>query len=202
MSKRRIVVYDRMTADGYFAGADGNLNWAVPDDKLEQSAMDSLPRADTILFGRVTYEQFEGFWPHAIDDPRTAKDPHVAGRQSPAIRAIGMWINEATKIVFSKTRKDVAWQNSRLLREIDPREIETMKQQPGKDIMVFGSGSIVSQLTKHGLVDEYQFVVNPVLLGSGRPLLGGVQKSVRLHLINLEKYASGNVLLRYAPKFE
>ena len=73
-----------------------------------------------------------------------------------------------------------------------------MKKQPGKDMMIFGSGSIVSQLTEHGLIDEYQFVVSPILLGSGRSLLSGVSKSSRLDLLEARKYPSGNVMLRYA----
>lgn len=111
---------------------------------------------------------------------------------------MGVWINEAPKLVFSRTRKEVTWKNSRLFHELDPREIEAIKKQPGGDIMVFGSGSIVSQLTEHGLVDEYQFVVNPILLGSGRPLLSGTSRSARLDLVESRKYPSGNVMLRYA----
>ena len=107
------------------------------------------------------------------------------------------WINETTKLVFSRSRKDVTWSNSRLLHELDPREIEAMKRQPGKDMMIFGSGSIVSQLTQHGLIDEYHFVVSPILLGSGRPLLGDVSKRLRLDLLEAKKYQSGNVMLRY-----
>ena len=109
-----------------------------------------------------------------------------------------VWINEATKLVFSKTRKDVTWKNSRRLAEFDPHEIEALKKQPGKDIMVFGSASIVSQLTEHGLIDEYHFVVTPTLLGSGRSLLSDVSKRSRLDLLEAKPYPSGNVRLRYA----
>ena len=94
--------------------------------------------------------------------------------------------------------KDVTWRNSRLLRELDPRAIETMKRQPGKDLIIFGSGSIVSQLTQYGLIDEYQFVVCPILLGSGQPLLSGVSKRLRLDLLEAKPLPSGDVMLRYA----
>jgi len=83
------------------------------------------------------------------------------------------------------------------LHALDPGEIETMKRQPGKDMIVFGSGSIVSQLTQHGLIDEYQFVVCPSLLGSGRSLLRGVSQHSRLDLLEAKAYPSGDVLLRY-----
>ena len=103
-----------------------------------------------------------------------------------------------TKLVFSRSLKDATWQNSRILHEFEPREIETMKRQPGKDMIVFGSGSIVTQLTQHGLIDEYQFVLCPILLGSGRPLLGDVSKNLRLELVEAKQYQSGDVMLRYA----
>jgi dihydrofolate reductase len=191
-------MFNRVTADGYFAAPDGNLNWVVPDDRLDSAGVEAIPSVDTILFGRRTYEMFERFWPHALDDSSTAADPHAAGRRSPTIRAMAIWINEATKLVFSRTLKEVTWRNSRLLHELDPREIDAMKRQPGKNMIVFGSGSLVSQLTQHGLIDEYQFVVNPILLGSGQPLFSGGSKSSALDLLEVSKYQSGNVMLRYA----
>ena len=197
-SMRRIVAFNRVSADGYFTGPDGKLDWVVPEPALDQAAAESLGGADTILFGRRTYEMFEAFWPHALDDSPTSPDPHAAGRRSPEIRAMAVWINEASKVVFSRTRTEVRWRNSRLVPELDPREVEAMKKQPGKDIMIFGSGSIVSPLAAHGLVDEYHFVVGPLLLGSGRPLVSGVAKSQRLDLLEARPFPSGNVRLRYA----
>jgi dihydrofolate reductase len=106
-----------------------------------------------------------------------------------------------TKLVFSRTLKDATWRNSRLLRKLDPREIETIKRQPGKDMIIFGSGSVVSQLTQQGLIDEYQFAVCPILLGSGRPLLSDVSKRLRLALLEAKALPSGDVMLRYVrPK--
>lgn len=195
---RRIVMFNRVTADGYFAGPDGKLDWFVPDDELDKGAADRMSEVDTMLLGRRTYDLFEGFWPQAVDDSTTAPDPHAAGRRTRDIRAMAIWINETPKLVFSRGRKEVTWKNSRLLPELDPRAVEAMKHQPGKDMIIFGSGSIVSQLTQHGLIDEYQFVVSPTLLGSGRPLLGGVPNSTRLDLLEAKQYRSGNVMLRYA----
>ena len=103
-----------------------------------------------------------------------------------------------TKLVFSRTLTSVRWHNSGLVSELDPREIETMKKQPGKDMIVFGSGSIVSQLTEYGLIDEYEFVVCPVLLGGGRALLSDVSKSVKLELRETKRFRSGDVMLRDA----
>jgi dihydrofolate reductase len=194
---RRIVAFNRVTADGYFTGPDGSLDWVVPEPEIDKEAGEGMSGTGAILFGRRTYEMFEGFWPHALDDSGTAPDPHAEGRRSPEMRAMAVWINEAEKVVFSRTRKDVTWNNSRLLHEFDPRQIEAMKGKAGPDMLIFGSGSIVSQLTEHGLVDEYRFVVGPVLLGRGRPLISGLPKSSRLDLLEAKPYPSGNVMLRY-----
>jgi dihydrofolate reductase len=195
---RRIVMFNRVSADGYFAAPDGNLDWVVPEEQLDKAGADSLSDSDTILFGRRTYEMFESFWPHALDDTATAADPHSAGRRSPEIRAMAVWINNATKLVVSKSRNEVSWKNSRLLRDVDPREIDDIKRQPGKTIMIFGSGSIVSQLTQHDLIDEYHFIVGPILLGGGQSLVTGVSKRSSLKLLEAKQYPSGNVALRYA----
>jgi dihydrofolate reductase len=197
-SARRILAFDWLTADGYFAGADGNLNWVVPDDEQAKAAARGVPAADTVLFGRRTYELFERFWRNALQDSGTAPDPHRPGQQSREHRVIAVWMNEATKLVFSRTLKEVTWNNARVVRDLDVDEIAAMKQRPGKDMMIFGSGSIASQLTEHGLIDEYHFVLSPILLGSGRPLLSRVSKSLKLDLLEAKAYPSGNVLLRYA----
>jgi len=194
---RRIVMFNWLTADGYFAGLDGSLEWVVPDEQQARAAAAAPQSFDTVIFGRVTYKRFEAFWRRAVDDSSDAPDPHRPGQRSREHRAIAIWLNETNKLVFSRTLKDVTWTNSRLLHELDPREVEAMKKQPGKDMMVFGSGSIVSQLTQHGLIDEYQFVVCPIFLGRGRLLLDGLSKSVRLELLEARKYQSGDVLLRY-----
>ena len=87
-----------------------------------------------------------------------------------------------------------------MVRELDPREIETMKRQPGKDMIILGSGSIVSQLTQHGLIDEYQLAVCPIFIGNGQPLLTGMLKNVRLDLLEAKALPSGDVMLRYARR--
>lgn len=202
---RRIVTFNNVTADGYYAAADGGLGWVLQDPELDQSimadadrsaALGSGPDPGTVLFGRRTYEMFESFWPHALDDAKTAPGPHGPGR-SVEMRGMAIWLNAAKKIVFSKTRTDVTWSNSSLLRELDPHAIAAMKHQPGSDMLIFGSGSIASQLTQHGLIDEYQFVVNPLLLGNGRSYLTEVTRQLRLQLLEARAFPSGNVKLRY-----
>jgi dihydrofolate reductase len=199
-STRKIVVFDRISADGYFSATDGALDWAVPDADLDKGAAGKLGDSDTMLFGRRTYDIFESFWPHVLKDPATAPDPHNPGRHTPEMRSLAEWINAAKKIVFSTTRGEVSWTNSELRRDIVPREIEALKAQPGKTIMLFGSGSVVSRLSALGLIDEYQLVVCPVLLGGGRSLVSGMAGRVSLELLEARPFPSGNVMLRFAPK--
>jgi dihydrofolate reductase len=201
---RRIVMWNQVTADGYFAGPDGSIDWVVPDDEFDREVAQGIerqagPAADTLLFGRRTYQQFEAFWPHVLDSPTATENPHGGGPVSPAMRSMAVMLNEATKLVFSRTLKEVAWQNSELRREFDPHEIRTLKEQPGKDIMVFGSGSLVSQLTQHRLIDEYQFAVMPVFIGGGMNLVSGLEKNVSVDLLEAKQYPSGRLMLRYAP---
>ena len=196
---RRIVMFNRISADGYFSTLDGKLDWTVPDADIDKEAMSGEAQFDTVLFGHRTYQMFESFWPHALGDP-AAPDPHHAGRRTPEIKAMAVMLNESKKLVFSRSRTQVAWNNSHLVRELDPREIEVMKRQPGKDMIVFGSGTIVAQLTEHRLIDEYHLIVSPIALGAGKPLFAGMPRPVRLELLEARPYASGNVVVRYAPR--
>jgi dihydrofolate reductase len=195
---RRIIVFDHLSADGYFATEDGTLDWVEPDEELTQSNLRNMAEADTILFGRRTYEMFESFWPKAIEDHRGAEDPHAKGRRSESIQKVGEWINSATKIVFSRTRKDVTWQGSRVIREFNVAEVEALKHTAGRNMLLLGSGELTRLMARGGLIDEYQFGVVPVILGKGRKLLDDLDGPRRLSLMESPRFPSGTVLLRYS----
>lgn len=191
---RRIVVFDNVSADGWFADAKGGLDWVVHDPELDRAVMaEGGPPPGAFLFGRRTYEMFAAFWPHVDQGPT---GPH-GEPMSPELRKMAKTLNATPKVVFSRTLKEASWKPTRILPSLDPREVARMKQQPGGDMMVFGSGSIVSQLTEQRLIDEYQLVVNPVLLGSGKALVDGFSEMVGLRLEEARSFPSGNVLLRY-----
>ena len=196
-TSRQLVMFNRVSADGYFSAPDGKVDWAIQDADIDKDASGGLDGSDTMLFGRRTYDMFESFWPHALDDGRTSPDPHRPWQRSPEMRAIAVWINNARKIVFSRTRKEVTWKNSEVVPTFDPERIRALKREPGRNIMIFGSGSIVSELTKHGLIDEYQFVVSPIVLGSGGLPIRDISTRLRLKLLEASNYPSGNVKLRY-----
>jgi dihydrofolate reductase len=199
--QRRIVMFSWLSANGCFADSDGSLQWVVPDPKQARRAAAEIGNFDTALFGRKTYEIFESFWPHAaVDESGAIPDPHNPGRPSPEHGAVATALNRMRKLVFSRTLSEATWANSRVVRNLDPLEIEAMKRAPGKDIIVFGSGSIVSLLTHHGLVDEYQLAICPILLGNGLPLLNGFAGETSLTLVECVPLGSGDVIVRYGRK--
>jgi len=193
-------MFNRVSADGYFASADGGLDWTVPDEAIDQAGAARMPDFDTMLFGRRTYDAFESFWPHAVGESETASDPHTDGRRTKTLLSMARWINHSEKWLFSTTRHRLTWHNSRLFPRFDASELRALKQGPGKDMIVFGSGSLVSQLSEHGLIDEYQLIVGPLLLGDGRSLVRGLSTRVPLELLEAKPFPSGNVMLRYARR--
>jgi len=139
--------------------------------------------------GRITYELFEEYWPKATEDPATGDDD----------RAIGRRLNEVNKIVCSKTPRDLPWQNSRQVTELTAEVVKELKAQGGKDIVIYGSGTIVQQLTNMGLIDEYRLFVAPVILGEGKPQFANVTDQHKLELVKALPLASGVVGLFYRP---
>lgn len=144
---------------------------------------------DTLLAGRVSYQGFENFWPNVAKDPNS----------SPEMRKIADEMNEMTKIVFSRTLKEVTWENSKLINGNLIEEVQKLKQGKGADMVIFGSGTIVQQLANEGLIDEYLLAVSPVVLGTGKLLFKDVKKH-GLELLETRNFDSGNVLLRYQTK--
>jgi dihydrofolate reductase len=195
---RTLVMFNRITVDGSFASADGKLDWVIPEPEVDKEGAAGTGGTDTILFGRRTYDMFESFWPNVRTDGEGA-DPHNPGRTSPEMAAFAKVINNARKIVFSKSRDTVTWQNSELRREFDPEEIHALKQGPGQGMIIFGSGTIVSQLSAHKLIDAYEFVVSPLLLGNGKHLFAALTQNVPLELRGVKSYPGGSVRLSYSP---
>ncbi len=185
---RKLVVFNHVSLDGYFVDANGEMGFARKDNQdAEWNAFvaDNASRGGTLVFGRITYELMASFWP----TPGAAQSmPAVAER-----------MNNLPKVVFSKTLGKASWANTRLVARDMIGEIRKMKSEEGEGLAVLGSGSIVSQLTEHGLVDEYQIVVNPIVLGKGRTMFDGVKAKVSLKLVNSRIFGNGNVLLCYEP---
>ena len=186
---RKVILSNMVTLDGFLEGPNKELDWQIVDGENKEYAIDLLSNVDALLFGRVTYQLMADYWPAAATNPSTSKsDLEIADK-----------MNNLPKIVFSKTLQEVKWNNSRLVKENIAEEISKMKQQPGKDMVIFGSGSIVSTFMQHGLIDEYRIIVNLIVLGNGNPLIKGINGKQNLKLLNTKVFDSGIVILFYEP---
>src|SRR3989454_5884321 len=186
---RKVILSISVTLDGFFEGPNKELDWHIVDEEVKEYAKDLLNNVDTLLFGRVTYQLMADYWPAAATNSSTSKsDLEIADK-----------MNNLPKIVFSKTLQEVKWNNSSLVKENIVEEISKMKQQTGKDMVIFGSGSIVSTFMQFGLIDEYRLIVNPVVLGSGKPLFKGINEKHNLKLLKNRILGSGVVILYYQP---
>lgn len=188
---RNIIVSMRVTLDGFIAGPQGEMEWmeAFSDEALASYESELQQQVDTTLFGRVTYQGFAGYWPQVARDPASP----------PGMVDYAHRLNAMRKLVYSKTLTRVEWNNATLVQEIVPEDIITLKQAPGRDIVIYGSASIVSTLTNLGLIDRYQVLVFPVVLGSGKPLFHNIVHPVNLTLLSTQTHPSGVVVLSYQP---
>ena len=181
---RKITVFESLSLDGYFTDAHSDMSWAHKHDEEWTAFSSSNAGGEAeLLFGRVTYEMMAGFWP----TPQAAEMlPDVAA---------GM--KRMKKFVFSRTLTKVGWRGTTLVKGDLVTEAARLKAQPGPDLLILGSGSIVSQLTAARLIDQYQIVLCPVVLGRGRTLFETVTDTVPLALISSRPFRNGNVVLTY-----
>jgi dihydrofolate reductase len=180
---RKVILLNMMTLDGYFDGpGEGfeKIDWHHADEEWEDYSVELLSSADTLLFGRKTYEGFAAFWP--------SQEGEVA-----------RLLNEVEKVVFSTTLSEATWQHTRLVRTHVPEAVAELRAQPGKSIVVFGSADFAATLMQQNLIDEYRIAVNPVILSAGTPLFKGQTGRRELRLLGTRIFTSGIVELRYAP---
>jgi dihydrofolate reductase len=189
---RKLIATEFYTLDGLMSDPKDEMDWVLGtfNDAMGTYENEMYTNADTLFLGAVTYKIFERYWPHAADDPKT----------SPGNVAMAHLINNARKIVFSRTIKDVSWKNSEVRSAIDPEEIRKMKGIQGKNMLLVGSAMIVQQMTNLGLIDEYHLLVHPVILGRGKPLFKDIPEKHRLALIGTKDFGNGVVLLKYTTK--
>jgi dihydrofolate reductase len=183
----KLNVFNSVSLDGFFVDAKGDMGWAYnPNQDEEWSAFvaGNAAGSGVLVFGRITYDMMAAYWPTP-----------VAAQNAPGV---AQGINAASKVVFSRKLDTAAWNNTRVVKGDPAAETRKMKKQHD-DMVILGSGSIVSQLASAGLVDEYQLVLVPVVLGSGRTMFDGVGRKISLKLIRSRAFRNGNVLLCYEP---
>lgn len=182
---RKISVFNFITLNGYFKGAHEDISWHQHGGEEADFASDAAnsKEPNALMFGRVTYEMMASFW------------PTEAGKQANPGVAEGM--NRSEKFVFSRTLKSAEWKGTHILRGDIIKETIKLKESPGRDITILGSGSIVAQLAGHGLIDGITLMIDPVVLGSGAALFAGIPGVVKLVLKRSKAFSSGVLLAEY-----
>jgi dihydrofolate reductase len=179
----KVNVFNFITLNGFYKGSAGDSSWHRHGTEEAEYSIESLRAANTLLFGRITYEMMAGYW------------PTTDARKANGLMAEGM--NNADKIVFSRTLQKADWNNTRLIRDNMIEEVQRLKQTGKKDNTVLGSGSIITQLAEQNLIDSYEIMIDPVAIGSGTPLFNGITHTLNLKLTGTRTFKSGVVLLRY-----
>jgi dihydrofolate reductase len=184
----KLSVFNTVSLDGYFTDRRGDMSFAyndLLDPEWDAFVERNASGGGTLLFGRITYEMMARYWPTPA---AMASMPVVAER-----------MNNFPKVVFSRTMVSASWKNTTLMKGDLAADVRTLKNTSGPGITILGSGSIVAQLAQHGLLDEYQMVVAPVVLGGGRTLFEGLTERLPLRLVETRSFKNGKVFLRYVP---
>ncbi|MVM35385.1 deaminase [Spirosoma sp. HMF4905] len=186
---RKVILFMHMSLDGFVCGPNGEQDWMTrdDDDMGKYLASDFQSTVDTILVGRVLYQGFASFWPSVPTSPGIPDE----------LVDFGNWMNNTRKIVFSKTLQTVDWTNSSLAERDIVEEVAYLKQQPGGDMVIFGGAAIVAAFAEQNLIDEYRIKLEPIILGTGKPLFKQINERVKLTLTKSKAFNSGVVGLYY-----
>jgi dihydrofolate reductase len=186
---RRVTVFNFISLDGCFEGpVKGDISWHMHDEEGRAFSVEKLGLGNMLLFGRRTYDIMSSYWPSEV---ALRNDPVVAES-----------MNRAEKIVFSKTMDKASWNNTNVMKDDIVGRIREIKRSEGRNMTILGSGSIVTLFAAHGLIDEYQFMVDPIVLGNGTRIFDGIGKQLKLTLTETRVFRNGSVLLCYKPKGE
>ncbi|MGH2564164.1 MAG: dihydrofolate reductase family protein [Ginsengibacter sp.] len=180
---RKLIAAINMTLDGIY-----DHTAMIADDEIHQHYNELLSSADTLLYGRITYQLMESYWPTVVKNPTGNKPTDE----------FALIIDNISKIVFSKTLKSVEWKNAKLAKEGIKEEVLELRQQAGKDILA-GSPSLIVNLMNLNLIDEFQLCVQPIILGNGLSLLKNITDRINLELLKTKTFSCGAILLYYAP---
>lgn len=183
MVMRKLTVFNFITLNGFYKGDHNDTSWHRHGEEEGQYSVEALKDDNILLFGRLTYEMMVSWWP----TPMAAE----------AYPEVAKSMNSAEKIVFSNIIEAPKWNNTKVMSGDIVEKIRQMKQQPGKDLTVLGSGTIVSQFAEAGLVDEFQIMIDPVVIASGTTLFSGIQHDMRLSLTDTKIFKSGTIVLTY-----
>ncbi|MBA4056526.1 MAG: dihydrofolate reductase [Marivirga sp.] len=184
---RKLVLFMHASLDGFVGGTKGEMDWIKVDEAMFDSAALRTAESDLALYGRVTYEMMDSYWPTAADQPNATK--HDIEHST--------WYNKVSKVIVSKSMEGKKLKNATIVSDNIGMEISKIKQHRGKDILIFGSPSTSHTLMQADLIDEFWIFVNPMILGEGIPLFTGLKERQKLKLLESKTFASGVVCLHY-----
>ena len=184
---RKIISFMHISLDGFVAGPNGEMNWIKVNEEIFNYVGKRISEGDTSLYGRVTYQMMENYWPTAADKPDASRHDKEHSK----------WYSKVHKVVLSKTMKEAGLNNTEIISEKLSERINEIKQRPGKDILLFGSPTATHALIQQNLIDGYWLFVNPIILGRGIPLFVNVQNTIKLKLLNTQQFACGVTELNY-----
>lgn len=176
-----------VSLDGFVAGTNGEMNWITVNDEIFTHVGKRISQGDTALYGRVTYQLMESYWPTAADKPNASKHDIEHSK----------WYSQVHKVVLSKTLNEQNLTNTTIIKDQLVERIQKLKQQEGNEILFFGSPTATHALMKENLIDGYWLFVNPIILGKGIPLFEGIQETTKLKLLGTKAFDCGVTELNY-----
>jgi len=184
---RKLISFMHISLDGFVAGPNGEMNWIKVDEEIFDYVGKRISESDTALYGRVTYDMMESYWPTAGDEPDASKHDIEHSQ----------WYKQARKIVLSKTMAGADLPHTQIISDNLADSINKIKQTAGGEILLFGSPTATHSLIQQNLIDGYWLFVNPVILGQGIPLFKDVKEKTQLNLLNTHQFTSGVTALDY-----
>ena len=191
---RKIISFMHLSLDGFVAGPNGEMDWIKADEEIFDYVGKRISEGDTALYGRVTYEMMENYWPTAADKPSASRHDIEHSK----------WYSKVHKIVLSKTMKDAGLTNTKIISDHLPDRIHEIKQSGAatggngsQDILLFGSPTATHSLIQLNLIDGYWLFVNPIILGRGSPLFVDIKEKIKLQLLNTKQFTCGVTELNY-----
>jgi len=184
---RKLVLFMHVSLDGYASDSNGGLGWIPYNEEIEKYAEEVVAEVGSPVYGRTTYQLMEGYWPTVLDDPNASKHGLEHAK----------WVQNVKKIVISSTMDKAEWNNTMLIKDNIAEEIKALKEQPGKNLVIFGSPGAAKTLLELGLIDEFLLTICPVVLGSGKSVFGGGGEKIKLNLLSSRTFKSGIIAARY-----
>ena len=184
---RKIISFMHISLDGFVAGPSGEMNWIKIDDEIFGHVGKRISQTNAALYGRVTYELMESYWPTAADKPNASKHDIEHSK----------WYAKAHKLVLSKTMKDADFPNTTIISDDLFDRINEIRKQSGPEILLFGSPAATHSLIQLNLIDGYWLFVNPIILGEGIPLFKHIKEKTKLNLLSTHQFTCGVNELNY-----